>query len=478
MTNQILQKHIHNGSFIHPDGANATVVAGIFHDVSNMIVDFFSNANRYSCLPEEKYHMKDFSFCSERQSKESIYAEIQRVIASSMNPANTGYIGHMDSLPTTFSIVGAFVGAAINNNLFSLEMSPYLTKLEYNLINQFTRLFGYGDDSSGVIVSGGTLSNIQAVIVARNRAMKAVGKQAIDRLVIMASEHSHVSLKKAAMITGIGEDNVVYIKTDSNKKMDPSDLSMQVRNCLSKGLKPFMIVATAGTTVTGNIDPIEEIQAICQEYGIWFHVDAIYGGALILSKDHGYKLKGIESADSISFNPQKWMHVAKTCSLLLFKGKSTLEQEFRMKASYVKDQNQYVNLSEVNIQGTKASEVLKLWLSLLSIGLKDYGYFIDQSITLMNHFHEQASKLPFITFISQPELNMTSFRLDDDCFKCEEDVNYLFNDFALQNNIFFSLPRFEGRLWQRMILLNPFLDKKAVQKVLNTLQQFYQIYGK
>lgn len=274
-------------------------------------------------------------------------------------------------------------------------------------------------------------------------------------------------------MSGLGIESLIYVKSDENGKMDVSDLQLKIDAAINSGQEPFAVVATLGTTVTGNIDPIKEIAPICKAHNLWLHADAIYGGAIILSKKEKYRLDGIEEADSISFNPQKWMHIAKTCSLLLYKDGNILERYFGMKAYYTKEQDEYINLSELNIQGTKQADVLKLWLSTLSIGLAGYEKMIDASYAITKEFVSALKEFSNIEFASKQEMNIPTFRLLGKNDKESDALNNAFNEYALkEHNLFFSLPLYNNRLWQRTILLNPFLDKSIIQKVVNALKPF------
>ena len=138
-----------------------------------------------------------------------------------------------------------------------------------------------------------------------------------------------------------------------------------------------------------NIDPLNEISVIANKYDLWLHIDAIYGGAVIFSDTYKHLINGIEKANSISFNPQKWMYVAKTCSMVLFRDFDKMVEKFRISAPYMKDQSSYINLGEISVQGTKYAEVVKLWLSLLSLGKNGYEQLIDYSFDLTKKFIEE-----------------------------------------------------------------------------------------
>lgn len=463
--------------FINPNGSNKQQVTQTFTNALSLLIDFLSSANQKAVLPSaEQLQSFSFQFPENGLSETDMKKELSTVAAMSMNPANPSYIGHMDSLPTTYSIIGSLFSAALNNNLFSLEMSPYFTRLEYSLLKQFALLFGLPETASGIILSGGTLSNIQAIITARNYALRSNDgdiSRSKNKLVLFASEHSHVSIKKAAMISGLGIDSLIYVKAGANGKMNVQDLQARIDAAKKAGQQPFAIVATIGTTVTGNIDPIEEIAALCKAENIWFHADAIYGGALILSEKEKHRLKGIEKADSISFNPQKWMHISKTCSLLMFRDAEKLKKYFSMKAQYTKEQDEFVNLSELSIQGTKHAEVLKLWLSILSIGLSGYEKLIDDSMSITEKFIRKLKQISNVEFASEAEMNIPTFRLKGDTDEQSDVLNKQFNEFAIREyNIFFSLPSYSGKLWQRTILLNPFIDEKIMDRVVLAIQSF------
>ncbi len=466
-----------NTIFINPNGSNKEEVKNTFSESTNLLIDFLAAANQSPVLPENQ-QLESFTFHLPKNplNENELHEELKTILSQSMNPANTSYIGHMDSLPSIYSILGNLFSTALNNNMFSLEMSPYFTRIEYALVKQFAELFGLPSDSSGVIVSGGTLSNIQAIITARNYFLKSNDgdiSKSKKPLVFFASEHAHVSIKKAAMISGLGIDSLIYVKGDSNGKMDLNDLSVKIFKAKKEGKAPFAVIATLGTTVTGNIDPIQDIASICKVENLWLHADAIYGGAIILSEKEKYRLKGIEEADSIAFNPQKWMHIAKTCSLLIFRSSDILNQYFSMKAYYTKEQNDYVNLSELNIQGTKQAEVLKLWLSILSVGMTGYEKLIDDSYTITEKFTQKLKQIPNVEFVSMQEMNIPTFRLRAKLEKDSNEINKAFNEFAIkEHNIFFSLPTYNHKLWQRTILLNPFIDDSVIQKVVLAIEQF------
>jgi glutamate/tyrosine decarboxylase-like PLP-dependent enzyme len=204
----------------------------------------------------------------------------------------------MDTMPTTVSVLGDLVASAVNNNMLSVELSPVFSELEVQVTERIADEFGLGPDAGGVLASGGSLANLHALSVARNRAFDVHegGLAGMDQSpVLFASEVAHTSLQKAAMLLGLGVDAVVPVETDNDSRMDPAALEGAIERAEENGHAPFCVVATAGTTTTGNVDPLPAIRDVADDHDLWFHVDAAYGGALVFSDAEGDRLDGIDA---------------------------------------------------------------------------------------------------------------------------------------------------------------------------------------
>jgi glutamate/tyrosine decarboxylase-like PLP-dependent enzyme len=307
-----------NNFFLSPFGENRKEVEQILTDILKTVVTFFSQASSHSPLPVSSVQQKELSIPEQSLNHFEIKSKIKTMLSQSMNPASPTFIGHMSSLPTVYSVLAEMLTGFLNNNMLFLELSPFLTKLEYSVLNQFCSYFNLPEGSGGVLTSGGSLANIQALTLARNVKLDMPDGDLSRRkvqAVLFASEYSHSSLQKAAMVLGLGKESVRVVSANENAQMDVVDLEREIINSKGEGSTPFCIVATAGTTISGNIDPLAKIQSIALKYNLWFHVDAIYAGALVFSPENKYRIKGIELADSISFNPHKWLYVTQTCSM-------------------------------------------------------------------------------------------------------------------------------------------------------------------
>ncbi|MEM8805526.1 MAG: aminotransferase class I/II-fold pyridoxal phosphate-dependent enzyme [Cyanobacteria bacterium P01_G01_bin.38] len=472
------RSHLPETAFIHPDGQNRGEIATLLNQVVELLVETMTTAAERSPLPEP-LDLEGWAQLSDTSiGSAQLLPWVRSQLHHSMNAAHPGYIGHMDSIPTTMSVIGDLLVAAVNNNMLSVEMSPVFSRLEPLVLKQVAAEFGLGPAANGVLVSGGSLANLQALTVARNVAFDAL-KTGIAGLthqpVLFVSEVAHTSIKKAAMLLGLGTEAAIPIATNADSQMKVSDLQAKIEQARQQGQQPFAVVATAGTTVTGNVDPLGAIAAVAKAQNLWFHVDAAYGGAVVFSPGHRPLLAGIEQADSVTFNPQKWLYVTKTCAMVLFRNFDLLNQQFRILAPYMSDHDEWPNLGELTIQGTRHTDILKLWLSLQHIGKQGYAAIIHHNFTLTQRFTTEVNQRAFLTLASQPQMNLICFRGTPDWLP-EADWdrwNQSLQTHLLKHaHTFLSLPVYRGQRWLKAVLLNPFTTAKDIRLLFEQIDQF------
>ena len=464
-------------AFIHPLGQNHAEIAALFQAASDLILTHLTHAAQHPPLPSAA-EMPAIALPELPADTATLLETIDHTLKTAMNPAHPGYIGHMDPLPTTASILGDWVVAALNNNMLSVEMSPFFSRLEPLLMQEIAQLFGLGDRAGGLLVSGGSLANLQALAVARNVKLGCTqaGLTVQNKPpVLFVSEVAHTSVKKAAMLLGLGTEGAITIPTNRDSQMDVGALKEAIAQAQQTGQQPFALVATAGTTVTGNIDPLVELGAIAQAHDLWFHVDAAYGGALMFSEAHRDRLQGIEHADSVTFNPQKWLYVTKTCASVLFRDMGHLQRDFRVSAPYMNMEDDWVNLGEISVQGTRHADVLKLWLSLQHLGKQGYRDLIAVSDVLTQVFVAAIHARPFLELASQPEMNLVCFRGCPDWLPAKQwdEWNRELQQYLLREaKAFLSLPRYRGQNWLKVVLLNPYTTEEDIEGIFGAIDQY------
>ncbi|MFW6149739.1 MAG: pyridoxal phosphate-dependent decarboxylase family protein, partial [Atribacterota bacterium] len=256
--------------------------------------------------------------------------------------------------------------------------------------------------------------------VARNtKADYNVKAQGINQnrknMILYVSEEVHMCIPKAANMLGIGTKNIRNVKVDQDYRLDLKDLKTKIIEDQNHHKYPFAVVATAGTVNTGAIDPLNGIADICQDYNLWFHVDAAYGGFAALSKNVKTLLKGLNRADSIALDPHKWLFIPYEAGCVLVKNPAHIRDTFFMHPAYLhvkpsKSPNEYVDLSDYSLQLSRQFRALKIWMSLKQYGTKKYERVINQNIHLAQYLEALVNESPDFQAITSANLSIFCFR--------------------------------------------------------------------
>ncbi len=349
---------------------------------SEKICNWFSKANQYGPFRTVN-ELYDVAPKEQGLNQNELLNDIQFIIDSAYQPSHPGSLAHLDPPPLTSSIIGDLVCASLNNNLLAYELSPSLSLLENKLCNWLAHRIGMSEGSGGVLASGGSISNLMALVLARNFSNLDLDKNAV----ILTSQDAHVSIFRGIRVMGLGPDSIVQIPTDSEGRMSLDLLSEAYLRVRNDGKKCFAVVATAGTTVRGAIDPLEEIVRFCKLHNIWLHIDGAIGGVFALSSHTKSIVKGISSADSVTLNPQKILGITKTSSVLLVARISNLLDCFSSSFPYLENRDDIdANRCEFGIQGSRPGEILKLWLGLRQLGEIGINKLLIESINRREYF--------------------------------------------------------------------------------------------
>jgi glutamate/tyrosine decarboxylase-like PLP-dependent enzyme len=259
----------------------------------------------------------------------------------------------------------------------------------------------------------------------------------------------------------------VPVPVDADSRLQPEALESLIQRAKQAGDLPLCVVATAGTTVTGSIDPLDACGAIARHHGLWFHVDASYGGALVFSPRYRDLLSGIEQADSVTFNPQKWLCIAKTCAMLLLRDGSELERHFRVGAPYMNQEDDLINLGEISVQGTRSADILKLWLTLHHFGQQGCAALVEQGFRLAQHLRWAIAQRPWLELAAPLQTNILCFRVREaDDLQLEQ-----FQRDLLRAGYALSLPRYQNQLWLKVVLVNPHTTVDRLDQLMMVLDQ-------
>jgi aromatic-L-amino-acid/L-tryptophan decarboxylase len=308
-----------------------------------------------------------------------------------------GFMAYVSGSGTVPGAAADLLASALNPNVGGWMLSPAASELELHLTRWLAEQFGLPEGAGGLMTSGGATSNMTALKAARDaKAGADVRQDGLGglRLVLYTSEEAHATIAEAADLLGLGERAARAIPTDGHFRMRIDALENAIADDLAVGLVPFAVAATAGTTATGAIDPLPQVAGVCARHDLWMHVDAAYGGAAVLAPELRPLLAGIERADSISFDPHKWLYTPQSSACLLVRDPATLLRSFSIDAAYVRDDaslsGRGLNIGELGPQWSRAFLALKVWLSLAAHGTQAYGRRIAHDVELARYLDERV----------------------------------------------------------------------------------------
>ncbi|MEU3250067.1 lysine decarboxylase DesA [Streptomyces sp. NPDC006997] len=319
------------------------------------------------------------------------------------------YLAHLNCPVVIPAVLGEAILSAVNSSLDTWDQSAGGTLIERKLIDWTADRVGLGPAADGVFTSGGTQSNLQALLLAREEAKTGD----LARLRVFASEASHFSVQKSAKLLGLGQDAVVVIPVDHDQRMRTVALAHELERCARDGLVPMAVVATAGTTDFGSIDPLPEIAELCARSGAWLHVDAAYGCGLLASRTRRALLDGVERADSVTVDYHKSFFQPVSSSAVLVRDAATLRHA-TYHAEYLNPRRmareRVPNQVDKSLQTTRRFDALKLWMTLRVMGADGIGQLFDEVCDLAAEGFGLLAADPRYDVVVEPTLSTLVFR--------------------------------------------------------------------
>ncbi|QIR14111.1 pyridoxal-dependent aspartate 1-decarboxylase PanP [Shewanella aestuarii] len=453
---------------------------------------------------------------------------MQNLVAHSVHTSAPSFIGHMTSALPYFVLPLSKMMVGLNQNLVKIETSKAFTPLERQVLGMMHHLIYNQNDhfyqqwmhsanhSLGAFCSGGTVANITALWIARNRVLKAdgdfkgVGREGMlkalrhygyDDLAILVSERGHYSLGKSADLLSIGRDNIISIATDANNKVDVAAMRQAAQKLAKNNIKVMAIVGVAGTTETGNIDPLTELAQLAQELDCHFHVDAAWGGASLLSNKYRHLLTGIELADSVTIDAHKQMYVPMGAGMVLFKDPE-LAHTIAHHAEYILRVGSK-DLGSQTLEGSRPGMAMLVHACLQIIGREGYEILINNSLEKARYFADLIEQHQEFELVTYPELCLLTYRyvpqsvqlklnqaIADNQVELVTKINGLLDGLTQfiqkhqreQGKSFVSRTRIRPAKYQRqpttvfrVVLANPLTSHEILAEVLNEQAQIAQL---
>lgn len=404
-------------------------------------------------------------------SEADFFQNLEKIVMTSPRTASNSFFNQLFVGRNEIALSGEILASVLNNSMSTYKVGGVQILVEKEVVAQMLQKIGF-ENGEGIFAPGGSMTNMMAMIIARNEKMKNLRNEGFDgkKHIIYTSEDSHYSIVKNAGMIGLGRHNVRLIPCDGLGKMDTEKLRAQIIEDMCEKYVPVMINATAGTTVLGAFDPLEEIANIAQEFNIWLHIDGALGGSVSLSSQYKHLLKGTEKADSFSWNVHKMMCVPLSASVILLKNKGLLKKHFAEDARYLFQQDEDdLNLGLGSIQCARRNDALKVWAAWKFYGHEGYEKRI-------NHLFELAE---YATEIIESETDFTLAQVPESvtvCFQVKgfssEAICRLLDEKGLAK---VSHGTVRGENYIRLACVNPDLSKEDIaiffQKIKNLVAE-------
>nr|WP_234972303.1 aspartate aminotransferase family protein [Halobaculum gomorrense] len=341
------------------------------------------------------------------------------VLADAVYPSDEACVAHLQCPPTVPSLAAEAMLAAVNQSLDSFDQAPAATVVEERLVADLTELFDLGPDADGVLTGGGTESNHQGLLLARDRYVAETFDRSVREaglppeagdMRVLCSADAHFTAAQSAALLGLGEDAVVEVPTDDRRRMDPDALRAELDRLEEAGERPFALVATAGTTDFGSVDPLAELADVADARDLWLHVDAAFGGALAVSDDHRDVLAGIGRADSLAVDFHKLFFQPIACGAFLLGDGADFRYMSRNAAYLNPEADEVPNLVGKSTRTTRRFDALKPYVAFRTLGREGLAALVDRTVALADRVAGEIRADPAFELACEPTINAVTFR--------------------------------------------------------------------
>ena len=412
---------------------------------------------------------------------QSLMARLQEeVLANSLHVHHPRNLGHQVAPPLPIAALCDLVAALTNQAMAVYETGPSATLLERQVLRWLCELIGWSD-AAGVLTSGGAQANLTALLAAR-QAMSGrdVWQHGVATgMRILASEHAHYSISRAAGIMGLGTEAVIAVATDDQGRMSLASLKATWNASVARGEQPFVVVASAGCTPTGSVDPLRDIGAFCREQGLWFHVDGAHGASALLSAECKASLLGIEQADSVVWDGHKLLYMPATVSAVLFQNPVHSYAAFAQEASYLfqgsRAEDELYNTSYRTLECTKRMMGLKLWVAFMLYGTDTLGALVTHVFATAGLLAAKLAAADDYELLMAPQTNIVCFRHLPPVAMDREAMNRyqagLRSQLVKSGAFHLTQASIHGDIWLRATLMNPLTQDADLDALLQRLRE-------
>jgi sulfinoalanine decarboxylase len=366
------------------------------------------------------------------------------------------------------AVLGDLLAVFLNNSMATYKIAGPQVAIEKEIISKVCKMSGYDKNAGGTFPTGGSMSNFMSLVMARDKVNIDIKYRGInEKLIAYSSENSHYSIAKNASFTGLGKDNVRYIKSDEEGRINIDAFKNQVDDDIANGFLPFYLNATAGTTVLCAFDNVEELGPICKKNNIWLHLDGAFGGSVIFSKKYNHLIKGIAQTDSFCFNAHKTLGAPLSTSILIVKDKHDLYNSFNNDATYLyQTHDDDFNLGQTSIECGRRNNALKFWTMWKAIGTNGIAKIVEHEFSLADNARNYVNSNSDYTLYSFKDslsvcFNYKDFDPEDLCTKLYE-----------SNTLMVGFGHFHENGFVRLVTINGENTHEDIKNFFNVLEKF------
>jgi len=388
-----------------------------------------------------------------------------------LNPASGGHLAYIPGGGIYYSALGDYLADIFNRYAGVFYAGPGAVRMENMLVKWMAEVVGFPKTAVGNLTSGGSLANLMGIVTARDA--KKISSKNISSSVIYLTKQVHHSVNKAIRIAGLHECVIRHVPMDERYKMDTKELEKLIALDRQNKLNPFLVIASAGTTDTGTIDPLEEIGNIAKKNNLWYHIDAAYGGFFVLTDEGKNKLKGIELSDSLVIDPHKGLFLPYGLGVILVKDMKALQQSHYYQAQYLQDalgKEDEISPADLSPELTKHFRGLRLWLPLKLMGIKPFRACLEEKLLLAKYFHIEIQKLDFEVG-PEPELSVCTYRWIPKKGDANAFNKKLLEAVVADGRIFISSTMLDGKFTLRLACLAFRTHLKTIDTLLKVLKE-------
>ena len=457
----------------------------IGHQVVDLLSEYFEHIEEKPVFPDVEPQILTGLFAEPLPQVSSPAEEVLVELEEKLFPYCThvghpGYMGLITPSPNPVGVIADFICSALNQNIGAYTVGPAGVAIERRTVRWLTDLVGYGQEAGGNLTSGGMMANFIALKLARDWASRDHAQQdgVQEHWAVYTSEERHVSVDKAVDAVGLGRRALRILPTDSQFRIRLDALEDAVAHDRKRGIRPMCTVGIFGTTNTGAVDPIRELRAIADREGMWLHVDAAYGGGMLLSNESPMCDRGLEQADSVTIDPHKWFYAPLDAGAVLVKDERRLTASFGMKPSYLTDELDYAKERyQYYLHGFEQSRRfrgLKVWMSFKRYGTRQIGEWIDNNVRQARHLYSMVVSHPEFEAASNPPMSAICIRYrgaDSDEANSKKLHARVVRRVEQSGKFWISTTELKGKTWFRINPVNFRTRTEHMEQLLTLLEQ-------